>query len=332
MNYLRYAVFLLALAVGLTGCYTDFELKVKDPVSHLVLHAFVTADSLVVAEISQSWIAGQSPAPAALPDARVALWLNGQFKEWLQWEIPPSPSDSLLERGIYTSTVRPAAGDSVELKVEAAGFEPVRGADRIPEEGQLENIQISMAGNTSGYQQMKMYITLQDSPGRRNYYGLRVYRGFSYDSTVKPGYASQQVILDYSEEPLFSRTGTIFDDLFTSEEYVPGLVYPFSDEQIDGQRYTLKVSTLVYSQINPSPDREEEYVVCLYSFSEDYYRYVLSLIRQGANSLSDYGLADPALLYHNVTGGIGLVAAYRIDSKTFNPRELLKDSTAVHTK
>lgn len=332
MNYLRYAVSLLALAVGLTGCYTDFELKVKDPVSHLVLHAFVTVDSLVVAEISQSWIAGQSPAPAALPDARVALWVNGQFKEWLQWEIPASPLDSLLERGVYTSTVRPTAGDSVELKVEAAGFEPVRGADRIPEEGQLENIQISMAGNTSGYQQMKMYITLQDPPGRRNYYGLKVYRGFSYDGTVKPGYGSQQVVLDYSEEPLFSRTGTIFDDLFTSEEYVPGLVYPFSDEQIDGQRYTLKVSTLVYSYVDPSPDREEEYVVCLYSFSEDYYRYVLSLIRQGANSLSDYGLADPALLYHNVTGGIGLVAAYRIDSKTFNPRALLKDSTAVHIK
>lgn len=324
MNYLRYAASLLALAVGLTGCYTDFHLKVKDPVSHLVLHAFVTADSLVVAEVSQSWIAGQSPAPAALPDARVALWLNGQFKEWLQWEIPASPADSLLERGVYTSTVCPAAGDSVELKVEAAGFEPVRGADRIPEEGQLENIQISMAGNTSGYQQMKMYITLQDPPGRRNYYGLKVYAGH--------GYGSQQVILDYSEEPLFSRTGTIFDDLFTSEEYVPGLVYPFSDEQIDGQRYTLKVSTLVYSHIDPSPDREEQYVVCLYSFSEDYYRYVLSLIRQGANSLSDYGLADPALLYHNVTGGIGLVAAYRIDSKTFNPHALLKDSTAVQIK
>ena len=332
MNYLRYAVSLLALVVGLTGCYTDFELKVKDTVSHLVLHDFIPADSLVVSEISQRWIAGQFPAPAALPDARVALWLNGQFKEWLQWEIPASPADSLLERGVYISTVRPAAGDSIELKVEADGFEPVEGADRIPEKGQLENIRISMAGNTSGYQQMKMYITLQDPPGRRNYYGLRVYRKFLNHTPSGQGYDSEQVILDYSEEPLFSRTGTIFDDLFTSESYVPGLVYPFSDEQIDGQRYTLKVSTLVYSRVDATSDREEQYVVCLYSFSEDYYRYVLSLIRQGANSLSDYGLADPALLYHNVVGGIGLVAAYRIDSETFDLRALLKDSTSVQIK
>lgn len=330
MNYFRYAVSFLALAFGLAGCYADFHLKVEDPVSHLVLHAFVTADSLVVGEVSRSWIAGQSPAPVALPDARVALWLNGQFTEWLQWKIPASPADSLLGRGVYISTVCPAAGDSIELKVEAAGFEPVRGADRIPEKGRIENIRISRAGNTSGYEQMKMYITLQDAPGIRNYYGLRVYR--TYNHTGSPGYGSEQIILDYSQEPLFSRTGTIFDDLFTSEQYVPGLVYPFSDEQIDGQRYTLKVSTLVYSHADTSPDREERYVVCLYSFSADYYRYILSLVRQGANSLSDYGLADPALLYHNVTGGIGLVGAYRIDSATFDPRALLKDSTTLQIK
>lgn len=325
MKCLRLCFCFLTLAAGLAGCYADFDLKVKDLPSRLVLHAFVLADSLVVAEVSNSWIAGQTAAPPALAGARVALSLNGEFKEWLHWEIPPLASDSTLGKGRYYSTLRPREGDRVELKVEADGFEPAQGSNRIPEKVKIETVRAALAGGTSGYRQMKMYITFQDQPGVRNYYGLKAYRSF-YNATtgelVFP-YASESVILDYSEEPLFSRTGTIFDDLFTTENYVRGLLYPFSDERIDGERYTLKVSSPVGSELDRQEERKLRYTICLYALSEDYYRYIVSLTRQGTNSLSDYGLADPAMLYHNVTGGIGLVGTYQIDSYTFDPAALL---------
>lgn len=326
MKCLRLYFYFIALAAGLAGCYADFDLKVKNPVSRLVVHSFVTSDSLVVAEVSHSWIAGQKPAPAALAGARAALSVNGEFKEWLQWRISSSPYDSLLGRGLYYSTIRPREGDRVELKVEADGFHPAQAEDRIPEKAGIETIRVALAGGTSGYKQLKMYITFQDKPGRRDYYGLKAYRTFYREEGdgEMSIYSTEEVILDYSEEPLFSRTGTIFDDLFASETYVYGLLYPFSDEGIDGERYTLKVSSPVGSELDPLDGATLRYTVCLYAFSEDYYRYILSLTRQGATSLSDYGLADPALLYHNVTGGIGLVGTYRIDSSTFDPQALLE--------
>lgn len=327
MKCLRLGFCFVALLAGLAGCYAEFDLKVKNPVSRLVVHSFVTSDSLVVAEVSHSWIAGQKPAPAALAEARAALSVNGEFKEWLQWRIPPTAYDTLLGKGLYYSTIRPREGDRVELKVEAEGFEPVQGEDRIPEKANIENIQLALAGGTSGYKQLKMYITFQDKPGRRDYYGLKVYRAFCKEEDGETRlYSMEDVILDYSEEPLFSRTGTIFDDLFASETYVYGLLYPFSDEQIDGQRYTLKVSSLVGSELGRPHGAKLRYTLCLYAFSEDYYRYILSLTRQGATSLSDYGLADPAMLYHNVTGGIGLVGTYRIDTRIFDPEDLLENT------
>lgn len=312
---------LWALAVGLAGCYAEFKLKGEMPASRLVLHAFVTADSLVVSEVSNSWVVGEAVAPVALPGARVALSLNGEFKEWLQWRIPPVAFDSLRGKGRYYSTCRPQEGDRVELKVEADGFGPACAHDRIPEKVKVEEVRLSRASGTSGYEMLKMYITFQDQPDKRNYYGLKVYRSY-YDKltgSLAPYGGTENVVLDYSEEPLFSRTGTIFDDLFTSESYVQGLLYPFSDEKIDGQRYTLKVSSFLDFKFDESATYQLLYTVVLYSFSEDYYRYILSLTRQGTHSLSDYGLADPALVYHNVEGGIGIVGTYRIDTCSFEP-------------
>lgn len=321
MRRISFCFCLLAVVAGLTGCYAEFKLKGEKPSSRLVLHTFVAADSLVVCEVSNSWIVGETAAPAALPGARVALSLNGEFKEWLQWRIPPVAFDSLRGKGLYYSTCRPREGDLVELKVEAGGFEPVSGSDRIPEKVKVEEVRLGRGGTTSGYEMLKMYITFQDQPDRRNYYGLKVYRSY-YDkltSGVLTYGGTENVMLDYSEEPLFSRTGTIFDDLFTSENYVQGLLYPFSDEKIEGQRYTLKVSSYLDFKFDESVTYQLLYTVVLYSFSEDYYRYILSLARQGAPSLSDYGLADPALVYHNVEGGIGIVGTYQIDTCSFEP-------------
>lgn len=305
------------LLVFFSSCYEEVEYGNIIPPSRLVVHSFINADSTVRAEVSNSWNVLEEGKKELPEHARVALYINDTFKEYL---IKGKPSDIHLR---YYSDTRPAVGDRVRLEVKADGYEPVKGESQIPERpGFLRAIGIREKA-VEGYR-LKFHITLKDDLKRKNYYALKVVEN-AYINTGsgewEEAYFTMPVELDCSEDKILDQNRNILEDLFLDTPNVRGALYPFADGQIDGLEYTLKVSISLEPRFWPQYDNDptvmrhpKKYTIGLISLSESYYRYLSSLIGQDIEDFSSIGLADPALTYNNVEKGIGVIGSCYLDT------------------
>ncbi|MGM9759818.1 MAG: DUF4249 domain-containing protein [Parabacteroides sp.] len=256
------------------SCYRSFEWENPDFKSHIVLISSICADSTIHVSVGKSWSFGQSPTDT-LAEARVSLFINGQ------------PRD--------LDAARPQAGDTVRLEVEADGFTPVEATTILP-----KAIPISQFKRIEENSLNHFYLTFQDPANQSNYYGLQIVQ-------QSDAYDSGWMFFDTRQEPLFSPLSSgLLDDLLDQSNIFRLPIYPFSDETIDGQTYTLHVSARKYG----SSSEEHTYTARLYALSNDYYYYILSQGKSSMPDLFQYGLADYPLLHHNVQGGVGIVASY----------------------
>lgn len=270
------------MLLPLGSCYRHYQIEDEDFTPHIVLHSLVQADSLLSIYLSQSWLIGESPVDI-LSDAAVTLWVNGETQSY--------------------ETAIPRRGDHLRLRVEAEGLPAVEAETEVPHRVKIDTIRCWR--NDKSDMNMEMELTFQDPAGRANYYGLGFY-------AARKGRESNPFTLDISKEPLFAPLQElgILDDVVAWENfYYYGNLLPFSDQEIDGQSYTLKVAFRDWQGSGL-----EEVLVSLYTFSDSYYLYLLSLLRLGINVLSDYGLADPNLVYTNVADGLGIFAACQMDT------------------
>lgn len=294
----RYILFLISLwMLLLTSCYRDFQYDGDDFSPHIVLHSFVEADSAIRVTVSKSWLIGEEPSDSVLEGAKVSLYVNEERKD--------------------LATAIPRGGDQLRMVVEANGLQTVEATTVVPKKVEIKQVDYvlfdSVGSNIPMYPSIdapfQLKVRFQDPPGERNYYGIGV---CSSDSLV------HLIYMNGENEPLFSELtmGGILDDLFIQDWYY-GYTYPFSDEHIDGMEYDLNISVYVHLLGYWTPEAKEcTYTICLYSLSESYYKYLLSLIKQNVSHLSEYGITDPNLTYRNVENGLGVFAAFQVD--TFN--------------
>ena len=266
------------------SCYRDYQIKDKDFSPRIMLHSLVQADSLLNIFVSKTWLIGQASVDT-LPEATVSLFVNGEPEDYM--------------------TAIPHSGDHLRLLVEAEGLPAVQATTVVPYRVKIDSLFCQRIDKNE--MDIQVELTFQDPVGVPNYYGLGFY-AVPYNS-----YGSFFVI-DASKEPLFAYLDSygILDDVVRSNSYYyRGYLIPFSGQSIDGQRYTLRV-TMAINQFFWSD--MDDIKICLYSFSESYYIYLLSLLRSGINVLSDYGLADPNQLYTNVENGLGIFASCQVDT------------------
>lgn len=287
----RFSFYILSVCLLLlTSCYRDFQYDREGLSPHIVLHGFVRADTLMDVRVSKSWLIGDEPSDSLFDEARLTLFVNGKQK--------------------CLDTTIPRSGDRLRMVVEADGLPSVEASTEVPERIRIE--QVDYTKTEERYETVfNTKIRFRDPSDERNYYGIGV---CTTDSFIF------QIAMDKTQEPLLDELaiGSILDDLLFTPNRFYSRTYIFSDEQIEGKEYTLDIP--IHIMVSPSTPisayKALSFSVCLYSISESYYKYLLSLMRQGINRISEYGIADPNRTYKNVENGIGVLAAYQVDTFT----------------
>lgn len=319
-------VCIIGLGLSLTSCYSDihFEDLMPEPVP--VINAIASTDTVVLASVSRTYTETDNVHDLYVKDADVILNVNdGELREKMTMVEFDTVSNTRFPIHVvaYRSDYRPKAGDRLEITA-ATPYGIAKASDHVPEPVSIQGVEtsfnykvvpgITIVGNTivSYYNKVcdvTYHVKFHDPAGVKNYYFVNVvsadadYYGFSH-------------YIDYVD-PLFSMQNQDITDI-GNEGLRNGWGWTFSDETIDGLDYSLALRDSDYP-VNDSEENSQydvRVLIKLYSISEDYYKYLRSVLKdeeREESAIGDIGILEPVVIYSNVEGGTGIFGAYSVD-------------------
>jgi hypothetical protein len=350
MAILRNIILSAALALALTSCYTDFEPKLENE-TVLALSSLITADQPVSMYVTHTRRYSQtqtSEESLTVKDAVVQMFINDKFVENLTYtetETVNYYEETVIER-TYCSTVAPKSGDRVKFIASSDKYGTAEAEVTVPMPVPVDSVDCEVlptyAGNshiyTDDYEQIPseyvsaqvtMNINFTDPANTNNYYLFKAspYVPDNGDNRIYLNIGS----LDYDLEPLFSEHISAFEALNGGSAW--GCTF-FTDNQISGRSYPLHIrfTNMRYEVYNPDKDDalyDARIMLCLYSISESYYKWLLYKWQEDdgvKGMLSDAGLGEVLLSYSNVSTGAGLVAARTPSVHSLSLAAAIKDA------
>lgn len=302
---------LLSLTM-LSGCYQDIDLdryKGQNGENLLTINSVVNPDSTVSALATRTYFFSDiHNRRDYVNDLDIRLYLNGEEKGTLVYD----PG-----RQMYFSDVHPAENDTVELRTRYRDSD-VSCSGVVPPAVKIESVKASRQGPMSIYTNRDYIVTYEitftDDPRPGNRYFL------NYDTSDWRKGLSMGV-RDYTYEYVFQQLANrVNANLPGWEPYSPdGL--PFTDDGINGKRHTLVVKEIIQGSRSLSLTNYTEMGrrFRLFSISEDYYRYLLSVLYNDPmadglhGGMIDLGLSEPMKYFSNINGGVGIFATYSLD-------------------
>ena len=316
MRKVSYTLAILVLLL-LCSCYQDLELD-NETTPYTVINCIANTDADILADVSKSWFYTESNPSEHISGLPIEVYVNGLFMGMMN-----------DRNGIYKSNFHPHSGDSICIKTVIEGKE-VSANGRMPEKPEITKVEVThveVPGIGSGYydpeyefvsdtdHQFTYHITFKN-PKEKRYYFLEI---------KVIGNKSSLGSMDYSYDPVFRLTSERINQTLSSASISGQFGLPFSNEGIDGGEYTLTVKETGPVFEYMSGDKCGR-VITLYAISEDYYKYVLSLLANDSEAswqggLADIGLAEPVKIHSNINGGIGIfgcITPARVEKNIFS--------------
>lgn len=304
-NKLTVCITLGALTIAGQGCESDFDPDISEkPV--VVINMLAEPGDRLSASVTHSWSHTGNPFPdVTIDDAAVSYSVNGRHTGIMVFN--PATGD-------YKADYRPEAGDEIEISVVSDKYGSATGRTYVPKQVKIDKwsfnpVEVTdyngiVLGDTLSYLRrlnIEYSITFSDPAGEENYYMIS---GKSYYETGG----------GFSSDPIISENNTPMDAIFSKNS----TFVVFSDRSIDGQTYTLRYtcSYIPFISVTEFGERLTDRIA-LCSISRDYYLYLLSIYKKYGDlnlNLEDMGLAEPKVIYSNVTTGAGIVAAQSSDT------------------
>ncbi len=299
-------------ATMLSSCYQDIDLdkyKGQNGEHLLTINSIVNPDSTIAAAATKTYFFSDvHNSRDYVNDLAISIKVNGNDVG----EMKFNPTTNL-----YVSDVKPSENDVVELSTVYMD-EKVTCRDKVPSKVAIESASASRQGPVSIYSDRDYIITYKitftDPSDTRNYYFL------DYDQEN----SSKSVMMgerDYTFEYVFQQLANrVNANIPGWEPYSPdGL--PFTDDGIEGKTHTLVVKEILQGGYGTDLTRYSEMKrrFKLFSISEDYYEYLLSVLYNDTDSdglhggMIDLGIAEPMKYFSNIIGGVGIFAAYALD-------------------
>ncbi|MGB3617937.1 MAG: DUF4249 domain-containing protein [Catalinimonas sp.] len=284
----------VCLAV-LAGCIEDVpERYLPEGVSKLVITSFISPDdTLLAVRVTRSepilGVRSFTEPFEVIEDATVTITSP---EERLQLRFDTDDTSGVY-RAAVVDFVRP--GQTYTLEVTTPGGERATATCRVPlatdvptPELRLDTIVEDWGGGPTLEQRLNVFWT--DAPGLGDYY--RVWAQYAFES-------KQYVYFQ----------GQIYDSVWVSQisEIYFEEAGAVSDAGGDGQRYAVRNGYLGWFGEDAFA-RNPRATVYLLRTDEDYYRYHRSL--ELFNRADGNPFAEPAPLYSNVEGGLGVFASY----------------------
>lgn len=237
----------------------------------------------------------------------VNLWLSKPILDNNRnWEIPPNPSITILDPinnsvvdvlafnrqfngAMFRGTHKPIPDKEYMIKVVTAGYGTSEALATIPPAVAIEKIELDST-NFSFNRNIGLKVYFQDPPKKKNYYELKVFSRSYYVNHLKDTVWSIQQLYIAPDE-----ASSVAD--FSGER-----VSVLADTFFDGEYHVISGTIINYGVPATEPR------AILYSYSEEYYKY-LTTVRLQQNTQGD-PFAQPVQVYTNIKNGLGIFAGY----------------------
>ena len=299
---MKHLLYTLLLGVFLTSCYRKIDLDEYRTTPKIVINSVVSPDTVVMASITRTWFYPDKKPYVNLPHAHVELYINNQYIETMQWKTLNNPRNPDQPDTLFLSNTIPAEGDRIKIVASTPEYGTVTAEDIIPKKVPIKNASHTIKkgngvyqGTISDYFEIYYEVTFDEFPEKNNYYLAKI-------TQIKTGYYGYyETEIDYID-PVFKEQDAILDEsmAFNGLEKRGGAL--FTDQSINGQTYTLQIK-----ETTAELDETEQRIISIYSLSESYFLYLLSLQKIAGSTLEgglgNIGLAEPLRVYSNVEGG-----------------------------
>ena len=303
---MKHLLYTLLLGVFLTSCYRKIDLNEYRTTPKMVINSVVSPDTVVMASITRTWFYPDKKPYVNLPHAHVELYINNQYIETMQWKTLNNPRNPDQPDTLFLSNTIPAEGDRIKIVASTPEYGTVTAEDIIPKKVAIKNASHTIKkgngvyqGTISDYFEIYYEVTFDEFPEKNNYYLAKI-------TQIKTGYYGYyETEIDYID-PVFKEQDAILDEsmAFNGLEKRGGAL--FTDQSINGQTYTLQIK-----ETTAELDETEQRIISIYSLSESYFLYLLSLQKIAGSTLEgglgNIGLAEPLRVYSNVEGGNGIL-------------------------
>ncbi len=292
---MKHSILLYLIVILMSSCRELVTDKFPEFPAKPTINSILIKDSTLKVQVS---LAGKLDTSklALIDNADVSLYVDGIYKETM----------TLLDKGLYSSSVVVEPLKSYKCEVYIPGYELASGSDSIPVPASLSDIiHIDIAGKD---EEAMTYPAVKFT--------------FSNDPTVKQYYEVAIRLIRYRYESVASLE-TIIDPVLLNEGLPLAL---FSNESIKGSSYTMTINYFTGSagSSNGEPLRTTLFPVILElrSVSFSYYQFVKQKYLYEKGRYPEFMAASTIAfpLYSNIKGGYGIFAGYSsIKSDTIFP-------------
>ncbi len=310
---MRKAICAVAFMPLFASCYSDINFESQMPDTLPVINAVATPDTVVMASVSRTYDASEELTGVQLRDAAVSLFVNGKLHGQMipkifDVDIPvgsTGTSDELRKnKVVYVSDYVPSPHDRIAIEAHT-DYGNARVEDIVPEAVAIDDAKVEYTAISTDWGSVEYHIDykirFQDNPVQKNYYFLTVGAVDDWDVGM--------VFIDYVD-PVFEMQNQDMAETIAGDgalENSWGMT--FDDTLINGMDYEMTVKEEVqFLTEGVSVLRE----IRLYSVSEDYYKYLRSVLKDKSredSALGDLGFYEPVEIFSNVKGGVGILGA-----------------------
>jgi Domain of unknown function (DUF4249) len=303
LGRLRFGLLLLALPVCLAGCIRETDLNLpEEPTKLVVLGHFTPGERFRVRlSLSRSiYDANEQPLPG---NATVTLASDGQFYDRLR--LQSGQDEAFWESRDSAFFLR-----SYTLSVDLSGYSSVSATSAVPAHIRLHKInpdtsKIRIEEPAPGASRLRVPLTLSlvQSGVEKPFFAFRLrYETDAYKVV------NGQLRYDntFTKDALFRADGRTLSLLHDT----PESVVLVNENFWNGGISRLNIDALLPYQ--PTIQKPRRILVEWRTLSEEFYRYYLSIARQGAN----LPLSDPDAVFNNVVDGYGNFSGYAVSVDT----------------
>jgi hypothetical protein len=302
MRIMKPILLIATLAIIITACEKNIEVKVPQQPSKLVINSITKVNTPFTVFVTKTAgiLEPGNLSNQKLTNASVYLYKDKVLVDSFAY-------NPVTENYSVRNNTLAKAGHTYQLKAIAPGFTGVEATSTIPSFTPIESISMRKnARQTSfGDRLDEVKITFRDDVSNSNYYQLKVLRPY-FNQNNSIDYSPIYCI--YSNDKDIDRgNNTDFNELETCLDN--NLL--IADKNFNGQLKTFILYILqqdLEPVFNSATNTTAYPVLELQSITSDYFRYRKSY--DAYLDAKDNPFAEPVLIYSNVTNGYGIFTLY----------------------
>ncbi len=292
--------FLLTLLILALGCVREIALDLPDAPTRIVALSHFTVGKPIQVEVSLSQKLTEAGDPVLPFNADVSIAVGGQFLDKLFRVVDDGGRIYWQSRDLVQ------VGTEYSLAVRIGGLETIEAFSSAPKSVPLAAVQVDtgqmvLTNLPDGKRVLRVPLQIQLSklPDANCYFAFALRHEIETFEIVNGEPVPDEYYEVQSKFLADGRTLALVYD--TPEQVVLVNENYWSDNQ-----NTLYLDAVV--PFDPAYERPRRILVEWRTLSEEFYRYHLSLARQGNN----VPLNDPDALYNNIIGGYGNFSGYSV--------------------